>query len=54
MEELGVETGMTSRNERSGFVAECTIETDRPAYIPDEYMNITAEKIRIYRAIDSI
>lgn len=54
MEELGVETGMNLRNERSVFVTECTIETDQPALIPDGYMDITAEKIRIYRAIDSM
>lgn len=54
MEELGVETGMNLHNERSVFVTECTIETDQPALIPDGYMDITAEKIRIYRAIDSM
>ena len=54
MEELGVETGMNLHNERSVFVSECTIETDQPALIPDEYMDITAEKIRIYRSIDSM
>ena len=54
MEELGVETGLNLHNERSVFVTECTIETDQPALIPDGYMDITAEKIRIYRSIDSI
>lgn len=54
MEELGVETGMTVAPQRSNFVQECTIETDQPAHIPDEYINITAEKIRIYKAIDSM
>ena len=54
MEELGVETGMNLHSERSVFVTECTIETDQPALIPDEYMDITAEKIRIYRSIDSM
>lgn len=54
MEELGVETGMNLHNERSVFVTECTIETDQPALIPDGYMDITAEKIRIYRSIDSM
>lgn len=52
MEELGVETNL--HNERSVFVTECTIETDQPALIPDGYMDITAEKIRIYRSIDSM
>lgn len=54
MEELGVETGMNLHNERSVFVTDCTIETDQPALIPDGYMDITAEKIRIYRSIDSM
>ncbi len=54
MDELGVETGLNLRSERSAFVTECTIETDQPALIPDEYIEITAEKIRIYRAIDSM
>ncbi len=54
MDELGVETGIAMRNERSVFVTECTIETDQPALIPDEYIGITAEKIRIYRDVDSM
>ena len=54
MEELGVEIGMIARNERNSFVSECTIETDHPAYIPDDYIGITAEKIRIYKTIDSM
>ena len=54
MDELGVETGIDVRGERSAFVTECTIETDQPALIPDEYISITAEKIRIYRDIDSM
>lgn len=54
MEELGVETGVNIRTERSGFIVECTVETDQPAFIPDDYIDITAEKIRIYRDIDSM
>ncbi len=54
MDELGMETGLTVSSERSSFVQECTIETDQPALIPDDYINITAEKIRIYKAIDSM
>ena len=33
---------------------ECAVETDRPALIPDGYIDITAEKIRIYKDIDSM
>lgn len=54
MEELGLETGIIKKNERSNFVSECVIETDQLALIPDEYLDITAEKLRIYKAIDSI
>ena len=54
MEELGVETGVVTRNDRGKFVVECTIETDQPAMIPDDYIDVTAEKIRIYRTIDAM
>ncbi len=54
MEELGVETGTSTRIDRGKFVSECTIETDLPAHIPDEYIDINSEKIRIYRAVDSM
>ena len=54
MEELGVETGTVTRSDRGRYVTDCTVETDQPALIPDDYIDITAEKIRIYRAIDSM
>ncbi|MCR4825277.1 MAG: transcription-repair coupling factor, partial [Bacteroidales bacterium] len=54
MEELGVETGIVTKNDRSRFVTECTIETDQPAHIPDDYIDVTAEKIRIYRTLDAM
>lgn len=54
MEELGMETGIVTRNDRGAYVSECTVETDQPAHIPDEYIDVTAEKIRIYRAIDAM
>ena len=54
MEELGVETGLTSRNVRDAYVEDCTIETDQPALIPDEYIDVVAEKIRIYKDLDSL
>ena len=53
MEELGVETGMTSRNNQDNYVSDCTIETDQLALIPDSYIDMTAEKIRIYKELDS-
>jgi len=56
MEELGVETGISpdGGRMREKFVSDCTIETDKQACIPDEYIDITAEKIRIYKDIDSM
>ena len=54
MEELGVETGMTSKNQNDSYVSDCTIETDQLALIPDSYIDVTAEKIRIYKELDSL
>ena len=54
MEELGVETGMDTRRTRDKYVEECSIETDLPALIPDSYLDVTAEKIRIYKQLDSL
>ena len=54
MEELGVETGLVAGKRDDSFVEDCTIETDQPAMIPDSYIDITAEKIRIYKQLDSL
>lgn len=54
MEELGMETGIQPRQDRSVYVTDCTIETDRDACIPDSYIDVTAEKMRIYKAIDGM
>ena len=54
MEELGVETGTKTVSGKESFVSDCTIETDQPAHIPDDYIDITAEKIRIYRQLDAL
>ena len=53
MEELGVETGISTRERSEKYVEDCTIDTDFPAYIPDSYIDVTAEKIRIYKLLDS-
>ena len=53
MEELGMETGIQVRQGVEKFVDDCTIETDKPAHIPDDYIDITAEKIRIYKMLDA-
>ncbi len=54
MEELGVETGIVSKNTDDSYVHDCTIETDQLALIPDSYIDVTAEKIRIYKELDSL
>ena len=54
MEELGVETGIVTKNSNESFVSDCTIETDQLALIPDTYIDLTAEKIRIYKELDSL
>ncbi|MGN1215423.1 MAG: transcription-repair coupling factor, partial [Candidatus Cryptobacteroides sp.] len=54
MEELGVETGLTPARTTGSFYVESTIETDQVALIPDSYIDITAEKIRIYKQLDGM
>ncbi len=54
MEELGVETGIASKNKDDSYVHDCTIETDQLALIPDSYIDMTSEKIRIYKELDSL
>ncbi len=54
LEELGVEAGFSNVATRNSLVDECSIETDRPAMIPDGYIDVQAEKIRIYKQLDSM
>ena len=54
IEELGVETGIVTRSSNDSYVSDCTIETDLLALIPDSYIDVTAEKIRIYKELDSL
>ena len=54
MEELGVETGIAASKSEDSGVTDCTIDTDLEAIIPDSYINVTAEKIRIYKELDSL
>lgn len=54
MEELGIETGITTKADNDYYVEDCTVETDQLAFIPDEYIDINAEKIRIYKQLDSL
>lgn len=36
------------------YVSDCVVDTDLEILIPDTYINITAEKIRVYKELDSI
>ena len=54
MEELGMETGITTSRSDDNYVSDCTIDTDQLALIPDSYIDVTAEKIRIYKELDSL
>lgn len=36
------------------YIPDCTVDTDMELLIPSEYVNIVAEKIRLYRELDSI
>ena len=54
MEELGIETGIQSGKVGGRYISDCTVETDQPALIPEWYMDISAEKIRIYKQLDSM
>lgn len=55
MEELGLEGEYVEKGpSRRQFVCDSTVETDRMAMIPEDYLDITAEKIRIYKQLDSM
>ena len=54
MEELGMdvfdESGVP---QNEAFITDCTIDTDIVALIPEEYVDIPMEKIRIYKELDA-
>ncbi len=41
-------------SEEEVYVSDCIIDTDLELLIPDSYINITSEKIRLYKELDSI
>ena len=54
MAELGIETGISTKKDNFTFTDDCMVETDQPAVIPDTFIDLTSEKIRIYKELDSI
>lgn len=54
MEEIGVETGTFDPAAEDRYSSDCIIDTDRPAFIPDGYIDVNPEKIRIYKQLDSM
>ena len=42
------------KQEDQVYVTDCVVDTDLEILIPDSYINITAEKIRLYKELDSI
>lgn len=54
MEELGMETGIVKKKDRKTFSYDCLVETDFDAFIPDSYIDINFEKLRIYKELDNM
>lgn len=51
----GTVADLPGRKEEEGvYVTDCVVDTDLEILIPDTYINITAEKIRLYKELDSI
>lgn len=60
VEEIRAERGLehtpfiTGGKSRDEYVADCTIDTDLEILIPDDYVSMTAEKIRLYKEMDTV
>ncbi|MFA6333967.1 MAG: transcription-repair coupling factor [Bacteroidales bacterium] len=56
--ELREERGLEDIAERGAkeyeYISDCIIDTDLEILIPDDYIGITAEKIRLYKELDAI
>ena len=54
-EEYGVDNQrQTDSKTGKEYVTDCSIDTDLEILIPDSYINMTAEKIRLYKELDAI
>lgn len=53
--EIGLAAQQSSKGgKRTEYIYDCHIDTDIEVLIPDSYINIPAEKIRLYKALDSL
>ena len=43
-----------ARESEEAWISDCAIDTDLEILFPDSYVNITAEKIRLYKELDAI
>lgn len=50
----GAERLIGAETETADYVDDCHIETDKQASLPDSYIGQSAEKLRLYRMLDSI
>lgn len=56
--EIKEERGINQSDQEAGrevdYITDCTIDTDLEILIPDNYVAITAEKIRLYKELDTL
>ena len=45
---------LQGHKEPETFITDCTIDTDMELLIPDSYISLTSEKIRLYKELDAI
>ena len=53
-EEYGSFNTKKQEEKEREYITDCSIDTDLEILIPDSYINITAEKIRLYKELDAI
>jgi transcription-repair coupling factor (superfamily II helicase) len=53
-EGMSLNEGEVRSKEEETYIADCVIDTDFEILIPDDYVNIVAEKIRLYKELDSL
>jgi len=53
-EERGMEDATDISPKDYEYISDCTIDTDLEILIPDDYIGITSEKIRLYKELDAI